>query len=164
MRLLTKGVVVLALLLWVAGASADKAQEATGTAPPGAYTFPANFSNGRAPAAGRSVLGIEITRGQLTNPATQVELVVEVSWDRGTTWPPDCLPPPAVWCHDSTQQLPPNTDWMWIRTRGDPNVLPGSVSSQRVSFGRLTDNDTRVRERLRVVGAPATGTVSVIWE
>jgi hypothetical protein len=162
---------VLAVLLLVATTSvwAGSAEEVSGTAPIGGYTFPPAFSVGRPPGAGNNVLGIEITRQELTNPATLVELVIEVSYDGGTTWPPDCVSIPTCVCHDASQDeiMPVDTNWCSFKTRGGVALnMQGEeaiTSSAECQWSRSTDNNTRMRARLNVCGASATGTVTLTW-
>lgn len=155
---------VISTLSW--SGELEKTQEASGTAPIGAYTFPANFSAGRATGSGKTHLGIEVTRDDLTNPATVVELVVEVSYDGGTSWPPDCLSTATCVCHNATQDeiLPVEARVCSLKTQGSTTVFTPNVSATECHWDNLvTDANTRMRARLNVCGASATGTVSVTW-
>jgi hypothetical protein len=156
-----RGVLILlvAMVAWAGQPAKEKTQVFTGTAPIGQYT-----SGIFSPGAGKTRLGVEIDQAQLTDPATAFELVGELSYDGGQTWPPACLPPPALWCHEATQPLPANTDWFWVRSRGDPSLAGSSKpTSGEFSLGRVTDAQTRFRGRLTVRGADATGTVWLTW-
>jgi hypothetical protein len=133
----------------------EKVQKFSGTAPIGAY-----LSSESTPSVGKTWLGIEATRDLLL-PGTEVELVGEISWNSGVTWPPDCLPAPATVCHDHTQVMPLNTEYFMLKTRGDPvNKEPLSGEYRP---GRATDSQTRFRGRLIVRGAESTGTIYLTW-
>lgn len=142
-------------------------QELSGTAPVGAYTFPANFSAGRSPGADKTVVGLTMTHDQLTNPATEVELIVELSYDGGVSWPPECVSAATCLCHDATQDavMPAEATWCSIKTRGGTGRPNPSVTTtgNQCYWSRATDDNTRLRARLNVCGASATGTISSTW-
>lgn len=156
--------VLLVSLTWAAST-----EEISGTAPIGGYTFPPNFTAGRPPGQGNTRMGVEITRQQLTNPDTIVELVVEVSYDAGASWPPECVSIPDCVCHNHSQDAiqPPQTNWCSFTTRGgvalDMQGQAAMVSSAECQWSRATDNSTRMRIRLNVCGAEASGTVTMTW-
>jgi hypothetical protein len=132
----------------------EKTQVYSGVAPVGSY-----LSQPFSPGAGKTWLGMEATRDQL-DPASEVELVGELSFDAGKTWPPDCLPAPATVCHDHTQTIPPQTQYFMVKTRGQ---VGGGPAWGEYLLAQVTDQQTRFRGRLIVRGAPAMGTVYLTW-
>jgi hypothetical protein len=133
----------------------EKVQKFTGTAPVGAY-----LSSESSPGAGKTWLGIEGTRDQLAVNA-EIELVGELSFDGGKTWPPECLPAPATVCHDHTQVMPPNTEYFMLKTQGHATNKEPLVGEY--TTGRVMDAQTRFRGRMIVRGAEATGTIYLTW-
>jgi hypothetical protein len=114
----------------------------SGTAPPGSYTHPANFSAGLAVPDTAMAVGIEITRTQFTNPLSEVILTIEISSDGGELWPP------AV-----------GSKFCRATFRGNPALTEIADTECSLSPG----TGRRARGRLEVNGASATGTVSYTW-
>jgi hypothetical protein len=146
---------LLSSLAWAGQPAKEKVLKFSGTAPIGAY-----LSTESSPGNGKTWIGAEVTRDLLL-PGAEVELVGEISWNSGVTWPPDCLPPPATVCHDHTQVMPPDTEYFRLTTHGDAvnkEPLVGEYTT-----GRVTDTQTRFRGRMIVRGAEATGTIYLTW-
>jgi len=135
-----------------------------GTAQIGIQLFPPNFGVGIAPGARKTLLGIEMTGEQLTNPLTVVELVVEISYDGAQSWPPECVSTVNCRCHDASQdgQMPANAAYCALTIGGAAPPTPVFATECQWS-GRETDGLTRIRTRMLVCGAPATGEVSLTW-
>jgi hypothetical protein len=133
----------------------EKTQVYSGVAPVGSY-----LSQPFSPGAGKTWLGMEATRDQL-DPASEIELVGELSFDGGKTWPPDCLPAPATVCHDHTQTMPAQTQYFLVKTRGD--VVNRDPLWGEYLLAEATDQQTRFRGRLIVRGSQAMGTVYLTW-
>jgi hypothetical protein len=151
--------VALVVLVGWAGQSPhpgrEKTQVYSGVAPVGSY-----LSQPFSPGAGKTWLGMEATRDEL-DPASEVELVGELSFDGGQTWPPDCLPAPATVCHDHTQTMPPQTQYFMVKTRGD--AVNREPLWGEYLLAEVTDQQTRFRGRLIVRGSPSRGTVYLTW-
>lgn len=156
------GVLLIFVLMASAGSGGNSVIEASGTAPVGAYTFPPNFTNGRAPGADFTTFGMAISTDQLTNPATLVELVVELSFDGGASWPQGCVNAAGCLCHHASQDAtrPPQSTFCAQTLKGGVYTKPIHMEC---TFGRTTDANTRFRGRMNVCGAPATGTIVSTW-
>jgi hypothetical protein len=158
---MVRGVLVWVLLLsmevWAgehAPPGREKTQVYSGVAAVGSY-----LSQTLSPGAGKTRMGVEATRDQLA-PESEVELVGELSFDGGKTWPPECLPAPATVCHDHTQLMPPQTQYFMIKTRGSADTDP---AWGEYVLAQVTDQQTRFRGRMLVRNAPAMGTIYLTW-
>jgi hypothetical protein len=160
MRYLLTGLLLITSVWTGEVDAADRTLVFSGLAPVGAYQRPANFSAGLATGSGKVAVGVEITRDELVSDATEVELVGEISYDAGVSWPPDCLPAPATRCHDSSQSMPANADWFAIKTKRSASTLPAFIE---YTGRQATDANTRIRGRLIVRGADARGAVTITW-
>jgi hypothetical protein len=143
------------------GPKKDRVVVASGTAAIGAYTFPGNFTDGLAIRLGMDAVGIELTRDAFTNTTAEIELVVELSFNGGVTWPPPCLPPPATVCHDATQSMPEETGYQAIKTTSEPAA--GLLTWAEMDLAEPANATRRLRGRMIVRNASVTGEIRVLW-